>query len=426
MLAQAANKKSEELDMDFDPTDDMRADLVTPFHNAMVGKTPAGFMKIRIEMKPDALRKIIGYDPRGLVPIKRGTKVIEASKLVSQNLMELQSEVQRSIDNYKVSEMVAYLHAAVANTDNYADWAEIDVVTTAPVDTSQFQDKHVVLVPTAAEYFIIDGQHRYCALIDFVRQYPDLARKFTQAVAISVIEPEKVRDWAGQGFHDKNYLRTAVKATKALAVDSRDIHNVLTKSLHNHPAISGGGGVNVVKDSLAAASTDMVTHAVLYKFVRGFCEGRRGLDKGSVSKAHLNDDTYRSLQERISLYLTELNDLLPTWSDAAKRAGYLFRSSPAWQAFGVIGNLMNEVDDEDDRREMLAKIGEDELDWSRENLEWESIIGAKQTGVDDEGDLKEWISPRASRQAIDGTLTFLKQRLGLMNAGSEVESDDAD
>src|SRR5207244_6939154 len=141
-----------------------------------------------------------------------------------------------------------------------------------------FKTEHLIYIPTAAEYFIIDGQHRYCALIDFVRAYPELAKRFTQAVAISVIAPDKLKAWAGQGFHDKNYLRTVVKATKALAVDQRDVHNVLTKWLHSHPVIVKGGGVNLEKDSLAAGSSEMVTHAVLYKFVRGFCEGRRGLD----------------------------------------------------------------------------------------------------------------------------------------------------
>jgi hypothetical protein len=398
------------------------ADLVTPFHNAMVGKTPSGFNKIRIEMKPDELRKIVGYDPRGLQPVKRGSKIIEPSKHVSQNLTELQSEVQRSIDNDKVAEMVAYLHAAVSS-GNYADWAEIDVVTTTQVDTSRFHDQHVVYVPTAAEYFIIDGQHRYCALIDFVRLYPELARKFTQAVAISVIDESKVRDWAGQGFHDKNYLRTAVKATKALAVDSRDIHNVLAKSLHNHPVIIEGGGVNVEKDSLAASSQEMVTHAILYKFVRGFCEGRRGLDKGSLSRPHLTEETFKKLQDQLSQYVTELYEVLPNWTNEATRGRYLFRASPAWQALGVIGNLLSEVDDEDDRRAMIELIGESELDWTRENLQWESVIGNRQQEVGDDGKVvAEWISPRASRQAIDGTIGFLKQRTGLTASNDDPSS----
>ena len=54
-----------------------------------------------------------------------------------------------------------------------------------------------------------------------------------------------------------------------------------------------GGGVNEEKDSLAATSKEMVTHAMLYKFVRGFCEGRRGLDKGRISNPNLTHETFK-------------------------------------------------------------------------------------------------------------------------------------
>lgn len=397
----------------FDPTGDEDVDVMVPFHNAMVGKAPSGFIKIRVEMKPHELLKIIGYDPRGIQPIRKGAKLIEPSRNVSQALVDLQREVQRSIYSDKIQEMVEYLHAAVSN-NKYADWSELDVVTTAQPDTARFKTEHLILLPTAAEYFIIDGQHRYCALIDFIRFYPELARNFTQAVAISVMQPEQIREWAGQGFHDKNYLRTAVKATKALAVDHRDAHNVLAKLLHNHPVIEQGGGVNEEKDSLAASSNEMVTHAVLYKFVRGFCEGRRGLDKGSINKPHLSPETFEDLKKHLFSYVSDLGEALPTWTDPTRRAEYLFRASPAWQALGVIGHLLMDIDDEDERRQYMAKLNESNLNWRRENLDWESIIGNKQHELDTAGlVVREWVSPRASRQAIDGTITFLKKRLGL-------------
>jgi predicted transcriptional regulator len=46
---------------------------------------------------------------------KKGSKLIEPSRHVSQALVDLQKEVQRSIDPDKVAEMVAYLHAAISN-----------------------------------------------------------------------------------------------------------------------------------------------------------------------------------------------------------------------------------------------------------------------------------------------------------------------
>src|SRR5438552_3662271 len=126
-----------EMGEDFDPTARDRMGLRGPFPKPMIGKAPAGFAKIRVEMKPHELMKIIGYDPRGLQSFKKGSKIIEPSRHVSQTLVELQKEIQRSIDPDKVAEMVDYLHAAISN-NKYADWAELDAVTVARPNTSRF------------------------------------------------------------------------------------------------------------------------------------------------------------------------------------------------------------------------------------------------------------------------------------------------
>jgi hypothetical protein len=119
-------------------------------------------------------------------------------------------------------------------------------------------------------------------------------------VAISVLPEDMLGKWAGQSFHDKNYLRSQVKMTKALAVDSRDLHNVLAKELHDHRVVKAGGGVNEHKDALAAKASEFATHAVLYRFARAFCEGRGGLNKAPIKNAHLTSDTYEMWKARIS------------------------------------------------------------------------------------------------------------------------------
>src|SRR6185503_18873053 len=124
----------------------------------------------------------------------------------------------------------------------------------------------------------------------------------------------KLTEWAGQSFHDKNYLQAPVKVTKALAVDSRDLHNRLTKELRHHAVLMEGGGVNEVKDSLSAAAKEFATHAVLFKFVRGFCEGRRGLYKGGVDNPQLTDRTYDEHKTSLFDYVTELNKVFPHWT----------------------------------------------------------------------------------------------------------------
>ncbi|HJS57658.1 MAG TPA: hypothetical protein VKA01_06090, partial [Vicinamibacteria bacterium] len=87
---------------------------------------------------------------------------------------------------------------------------------------------------------------------------------------------------------------------------------------------------------------------------------------------------------------------------------YLFRSSAALQALGAIGFLLHtKVHEAIERQKMIEAMGEKKLDWKRSNAkDWTGVIGQ----VKDEDGM---VSPASSRQAIDGTINFLKTRCGL-------------
>ena len=62
------------------------------------------------------------------------------------------------------------------------------------------------------------------------------------------------------------------------------------------------------------------------------------------------------------------------------------------------------------RREMVQRLSEAQLDWRRSNVSvWGDVIGAVVT--DENG--KQSVTPKSSRQAIDGTIRFLRERTGL-------------
>jgi hypothetical protein len=396
--------------IEFDPT--AKASLHQEMTDCSVGKSPSGFHKIHVEMIPADLIKLVAYDPRSIPALPGGQN---DPHHVSEDLVDLVREVQRTIDSQKVEEMVNYLEDAISN-EKYADWAELDVVTATKPDMSKWAEKHSVYFPTSAEYFITDGQHRFCALMDYARKFPGHASRFTQAVSISVLPHNRLREWAGQSFHDKNYLRTTVKATKALAVDSRDLHNILAKDLRDHPVIQDGGGINEVKDSLASTAKEFTTHSVMYRFTRGFCEGQRGLSKGPVKNAKLTLESYEELKAQLFAYITEVNKVLPHWTVVPGREEYLFRASAALQALGVIGQLLyTKVEDPSDRKLMINQIGEGKLDWRRTNVrDWGTVIGTIVEKKDHEGKvMAQEVSPRSNRQAFDGTIKFLRVWSGL-------------
>lgn len=370
------------------------------------GRSPAGFERIHVELLPRETGRLVGYDPRTLIMkpkrstsrTARGTRDLTPHN-VSPAVVNLQNQVQRSIDTKRVAVMVDYLRRAM-ETGSFADWGPIELVTSSQPDMSDFESKHVVYMDTDADYFIADGQHRYCAILDFCRENPEYCDRFTQPVTISTLPPEKLVEWAGQAFHDRNYYAVAVRAGKALSVDARDPVNALAKTMADHPAIVNAGGIAYERDTLLKGDTRFTTHSVLHRFVRGFLFGRPGIDKGVDTRIDIDDNQVSMLDN----YLVHLGDIMP-WS-ADDREQYLARASVVLSALAVVGHDLYKLGLSDtELRAKLRVLGN--LDWRRSNLGWVGILGSEKNGE---------VQPASSRPAIDATIRFLRERLGLIKS----------
>lgn len=369
------------------------------------GMSPSGFPKLHVEMLPREVGRLIGYDPRVLVMkpkrgkgTARGTQDIVPHN-VSPAIIDLQNQVQRSIDGARVAQMVDYLRAAQED-DQFADWGAIELVTSNGPDISRMDRDHTATLDSDADYFIADGQHRYCALLDFIQEYPQYADRFTQSVMISVLPEDKLVQWAGQEFHDRNYFSVPVRAGKALSVDTRDPVNALAKSLAEHPIIQMAGGVAYERDALLKDDSRFVTHSVLHRFVRGFLFGRPGLDKGVDTRAEISSNAKEELWE----YLTALGAVLP-WKADPMRDQYLTRTSAVLSSLAVIGNDLYAADPALSNEEKATKLVElQRIDWKRTNLKLVGVVGSEKNGQ---------VQPASSRQAIDSTIRFLREKLDI-------------
>jgi DGQHR domain-containing protein len=344
---------------------------------------------------------------------------------VSDLVVSLQRDVQRSVDQTRVDAMVEYLRGAVA-VGAPADWAELTAVTSAAPEVDEFDSRHIVKMPSSAAYFITDGQHRLCALIDFVKRYPYLADKFTQALAITIVPEDLLPVYAGQIFHDFNYLQNPVKAAKALHADARDVFNRLAKELHEHPVLTEGGGIAFDRDTVPAKGKEFTTHSIAFKFSRGFIEGRKGLDRGAVPSEYLAKN-YEPLKAEIWEYLGHLGTIFPSWTmePGPDRAEYMTRTSSALQALAVFGHeLYKEVEDAGQRHAMLQAVSERHLDWTRKNTAlWVGVMGILKDGQ---------VQPASARQYIDNTIKLLREKSGLAGlverrkAKEAAEQEDAE
>lgn len=374
------------------------------FAQPSFGLSPAGFTRLHVEVLPKEVGRIVGYDPRSLVmkPRKPGVKTARGTRdltphNVSKHIVELQNRVQRSIDTKRVRIMVDYLVGAMERAE-FADWGPIELVTSSEPDLSRLDADHIAMMDSDADYFIADGQHRYCAILDFTRDYPQYADKFTQAITISVMPEDRLDVWAGQAFHDRNYFASPVRAGKALAVDARDHINILAKDLASHPTIERAGGIAYERDTLLAGDPRFTTHSVLHRFVKGFIFGRPGLDKSTDVRGDIDPADAANLDE----YLSMLEQVMH-WT-GEERDAYLSRASAVLSALAVIGyDLYHNDMSPEERRMRIGQLGR--LDWSKGNLNWVGVLGAEKNGM---------VQPASSRPAIDGTIRFLRSRLGLL------------
>lgn len=373
-----------------------------------VGQSPAGFKRIHVEMLPAEVGRFVGYDPRTMIqrPSRGGkTKADTTPHNVDPQIVRLQNQVQRSIDHDRVKAMTEYLAAAFLE-GTFADWGPIELVTADEPDLSEYESRHLVHVPSNISVFCADGQHRYCAVLDFVHKYPEYADRFTQALTISIMPEGKLIEWAGQKFHDHNFFSVAVRKGKALAVDTRDPLNALVHRLHELPAIKTCGGIAQDRDTLLKNDTRLTTHTVLHRFVRGFFGGRPGLDKTTENMA-VDEGMAQSLAD----YITTLSKVLP-WT-SKEREEYLTRASVVFAALSVIGHDLFSGDYSAlDIAKRMDKLRD--LDWRRTNLEWEGIIGRRKEGKLDETTgvtSPDTIQPESARPAIDSTIRFFREVL---------------
>jgi len=369
------------------------------------GMSPSGFPRLHLEMLPREVGRLIGYDPRVLVMkpkrkgVARGTRDIVPHN-VSPAIVNLQNQVQRSIDNARVEQMVAYLAAAMEK-GSFADWGPIDLVTSTKPDLTSMAKEHTAALDADADYFIDDGQHRYCALLDFIHEYPQYADRFTQGVTISVLPDGKLVEWAGQAFHDKNYFSVPVRAGKALSVDTRDPVNALAKALASHPVIEEAGGIAYERDALLKEDTRFTTHSILHRFTRGFLFGRPGLDKGVDTRVDIPQDA----KERLWEFISALGEVLPWKGDPKDRDQALTRTSVVLSSLAVIGNDLYQADPPVPTEEKVKKLVKlSEIDWLRTNLNLVGVVGSEKGGQ---------VAPASSRQAIDSTIRFLREKLGI-------------
>jgi DNA sulfur modification protein DndB len=295
---------------------------------------------------------------------------------------------QRLLNRARVPEIARYV---IENPNEYTFSAitasidgDVNFVPLSP--TGPGHNMGELQVDMQARFLINDGQHRRAALLEALRQRPDLGN---ETIAVVFFLDAGLRR-SQQMFADLN--KHAVRPSRSIGVlyDHRDEMAALVRSLVDQVPIFKDR-TELEKTSISNRSTRIFTLSSIYqateellKHVKASIEGKQSLAAG---------------------FWERLTELLPEWhwainsrvSPMELRQNYVHVHGVTLQALGRVGGQIISAYPED-WAIRLTPLGK--VDWRRSNPDWEgrSIVGGRMTGV---------------QVSLDLTVAYLKQSLHL-------------
>ncbi len=273
---------------------------------------------------------------------------------------------QRILNRARIPEIAGYI------LDNPADY--VFSALTVSIDSQvSFQplpgqdELGALTVPMDAKFIINDGQHRRAAIIEALKQRPELAHETIAVVFFLDIGLERCQ----QMFADLN--RYAIRPSRSIGLlyDHRNDKARLAKMVVLKSPLFRDI-VDMEKSSLAARSRKLFTLSAMFNACADLVQG---LADGNLEK---DADLARE-------FWHELAKHFPAWAQVQAgrqpaseiREGFVHGHGIALQALGKAGNALLQADRKG-WRTRLARITK--IDWSRTNTSlWEgrAMIGGR-------------------------------------------------
>lgn len=303
---------------------------------------------------------------------------------------------QRTLNKGRIPEISDYI---IDNPDDYVFSAlTVSIDSDVHFEAIPGQDKLGLLrVPMDAHFIINDGQHRRAAIIEALKQRPELEHETIAVVFFLDIGLERCQ----QMFADLN--RYAIRPSRSLGLlyDHRNDKARLAKLVIMKSDIFRDL-VDMEKSSLAPRSRKLFTLSAFYNACADLVNG---LATGDI--VH-DADIARSFLEAVAMHF-------PLWGQVREgklpaseiREGYIHSHGIALQAIGKAGNALL-LSSPKDWQKRLSKL--ESIDWSRNNATlWEgrALIGGKVSNTT----TNVVLTTNAIKQALSLTLTEEEQRV---------------
>lgn len=277
---------------------------------------------------------------------------------------------QRTLNKARIPEISDYI---IDNPDDYVFSAlTVSIDSEVSFDPLPGQEKLGLLrVPMDAHFIINDGQHRRAAIIEALKQRPELEHETIAVVFFLDIGLERCQ----QMFADLN--RHAIRPSRSLGLlyDHRNDKARLAKLVIMKSDIFRDL-VDMERSSLAPRSRKLFTLSAFYNACADLVNG---LATGNlVEDADIARCFWEEAAEHFHLWGQVREGKLPA---SELREGYIHSHGIALQAIGKAGNALLLTYPKDWRKRLKAL---EKIDWSRNNASlWEgrAIIGGKVSKV---------------------------------------------
>lgn len=297
-------------------------------------------------------------------------RTLRQISIFNEDELPPEMRAQRVLNKARIPEIANYI---LDNPDDYVFSAlTVSIDSKVSFEPLPGQDRLGMLkVPMEAHFIINDGQHRRAAIMEALKQRPELEYETIAVVFFLDIGLERCQ----QMFADLN--RYAIRPSRSLGLlyDHRDDKAKLAKLVVMKSRFFRDI-VEMEKSSLAPRSRKLFT---LSAFHNACADLIHGMEKGSLGD---DADFARGFWEAVA-------EQFPTWKQVLEgrvtaseiREGYIHSHGIALQALGKAGNTLLKHHPKD----WQGRLGGlQQIDWSRNNAAlWEgrALIGGKVSKV---------------------------------------------
>jgi len=285
-------------------------------------------------------------------------RMMRQISIFNEDELPAELRAQRILNKGRIPEIAGYI---MDNPDDYVFSAlTVSINSNVTFEPLSGQDKLGILkVPMDAKFIINDGQHRRAAIIEALKERPELEHETIAVVFFLDIGLERCQ----QMFADLN--RHAIRPSRSIGLlyDHRNDKAKLAKLVILESAFFKEI-VDMEKSSLAPRSRKLFTLSAFYNACADLVEG---LATGNlVEDANLARGFWEAVADHFPAWKQVREGRMPA---SEVREGFIHSHGIALQAIGKAGNALLLKHPKDWKKKLAAL---EKIDWSRSNAKvWE-------------------------------------------------------